>query len=297
MKDVVLRKPDENDIEALKNLWAEIFSSVGMDAFFECLYNRELCRAVFVGNQLAAMGFLVDTGELRSGGAALKAAMIYSVATAIEHRGNGYAKKVVEQLVSDAHDLGYLVVVLSPSNDGLFDFYREKNNFVDYFYIEEKIFEKAQIDALLQERDVKSDFSGSSASLEEISPEIYVKMRNDLLSEFVFLSQSVGILRYQNLICDEVGGGLYRFGSSCAVVEVQDCLSICVKELLYTDDDYLEILLAITEKFPAHKYVVRTPAMGESEAFRKLGMISTEKKDFAGSCHLKSFPWYGLALD
>lgn len=294
MRDVILRNPDENEISKLKALWSEVFSSVGMDAFFNNLYENELCNAVFSGKELCAMGYLVPMGKLLCDGEALDCAMIYSVATAPLHRGKGYAKAVVDELVINARDLGYPVVVLLPSDDALFDFYRKNNGFEDWFYTNEQIYTKAGLPEL----------HGKKIFLENISTEDYLRMRESLLSEHTYIKQDVRILEYQRLICDEMGGGLYRIGDSCAVLEVQDDLSVFVKELLSPEDNHSDVVGAIADAYPSQHYIVRTPATYGNRM--RLGMIKREKKVPAESAPVAPagspapsapLPWYGLALD
>ncbi|MCL2250099.1 MAG: GNAT family N-acetyltransferase [Oscillospiraceae bacterium] len=296
MKNVVLRSPSADEECKLKELWSAIFSDIGMEDFFENLYNKSLCSAMFEDDKLCAMAFLIRAGELSYGEKLFNAAMIYSVATSPEHRGKGYAKAVVDELVDKAFSTGYSVALLSPSDDGLFEFYNKKNEFIDYFYVNEQSYNKEELSALPCK-------DAATESLERVSAENYVTLRESLLGKSTHIKQDVRIFRYQQSICDEVGGGLYRVRDSCAVIEIQDDSSVFIKELLSPSDNVSEILSIITNKYPSHKYVVRTPVCSEISDklyhinIKRFGMIKADKGVFLhGNLH-EFEPWYGLALD
>jgi len=290
MKDIVLRSPSANDLDKLKSLWNTVFGSVAMDAFFDELYDEEMCFAVFSGKELCAMGYLVEAGELIYKGEAFKTAMIYSVATANAFRGKGYAKAVVDELVAKAFSAGYPVVVLSPSDDRLFEFYDKKCGFSTQFYVYDYDYPKPVIIAS----------SGSNIELKKISAKDYVKLRTSLLKEHTYITHTARIFEYQKLICDEVGGGFYRFGDSCAIVEVQNNLTVCVKELLSPHDNNNAFISAIAEKYPADIYTVRAPAesgANVSTLKRRFGMLRTENINIQNIAQSEPLPWYGPALD
>jgi GNAT superfamily N-acetyltransferase len=296
MKNVVLRSPNADEEGKLKELWSAIFSDIGMDAFFANLYSKSLCSAMFEDEKLCAMAFLVRAGELSYGEKLFNAAMIYSVATSPKHRGKGYAKAVVDELVSKAFSIGYSVALLAPSDDGLFEFYNKKNEFADYFYVNEQSYTKEELIALpCREATIEG--------IERISAESYVTLRESLLGKLTHVKQDAEIFKYQQSICDEVGGGLYRINDSCAVIEIQDDSSVFIKELLSPNDSISEILSIISNKYPSHKYAVRTPVNGEiSDKFyqaniKRFGMIKADKAIFSHDNLHKFEPWYGLALD
>jgi len=314
MKDIVLRSPSANDLDKLKSLWNTVFGSVAMDAFFAELYNSEMCYAVFSENELCAMGYLVEAGELMHKGEAFKTAMIYSVATASAFRGKGYAKAVVDELAAKAFSAGYPVVVLSPSEDSLFEFYEKKCGFSTRFYIYDYDYPKPVITAFSGEKGEQPTLSDSNIELKKISVEDYIKLRTSLLKEHTYIKLTARIFEYQKQICDEVGGGFYLFGDSCAIIEMQDDLSICVKELLSPHDNNNAFISAIAEKYPSDIYTVRTPASSGTTTTentfirnkhnpsvsivkRRFGMIKTDKRSPPDIVSGEPLPWYGLALD
>ena len=285
MKDVILRCPGKNEIRELQALWSAIFGSVGMDAFFNILFDRELCVAAFNNKELCAMGYIVPTEGLVCREKIHGCAMIYSVATAPDHRGKGYAKAVVKQLAVKAHTLGYPIATLSPSDETLFEFYEKNCGFTDHFYTEEKLYTKTQLRSL----------PNANTSPQKVSAETYAQMREDLLGQHTYIRQGSSILEYQRMICDEVGGGLYRIGDSCAVIEVSDDSAIFVKELLSRSDNHDEIIAAIAEVYPSHKYIVRTPATSKNS--KRFGMVKIEKRNSEDIMPAEPLSYYGLALD
>ena len=280
MSEVSVSTPCIDDIPALRGIWKTVFGEVGEKAFFTHLFNAELCVVAKVEDTPAAMGFLIEAGNIVTD---IPCAMIYAVATLNDHRGLGLGTAVVNELISIARERGFPAVVLCPSDDGLFEYYSKRTDLRDWFFIHEKIY----INAPAVSRHIP---------LQRISADEYCTLRECLLHGKIHVMQSVPLLEYQVKLCDELGGGLFRIGSSCAVVEKQPSGEVWVKELLVSGNDEANNLVsAVANEFPATKYIIRTPA--NTKGGRRFGMIALRDGFNIDMKNSTQSPWYGMALD
>jgi hypothetical protein len=249
---------------------------------------------------IAAMGYLIPSGEIKAktngsdNEKHSKCAMIYSVGTLPEYRSMGLGTVIVNNLITLAGDLGYEAVVLCPSEDGLFEYYNTRTELRDWFYVRETIFTKQHI-GISPVRPV------------EISVDEYLTVREKLLPEIIHIKQGEKLFEYQLVLCSKFGGGLFRIGDSCAVVERQSNGVIWVKELLipgkdnscccgYINDvDLLSIITPIAYMFSADEYLIRTPA--KSGGGRRFGMLNHCGNVVDLSVKSEFAPWYGMAFD
>jgi len=297
MSEIKTRNPRADEILSLRKIWNSVFGDIGADAFFRLLYDTRLCIVADVDGSPAAMGYLIPSGEIVSGvnnkssTDPVKCAMIYAVATLPRHRGIGLGTYVVRRLLSLAREFGYDAVVLCPSDDRLFEYYSEHTGMRDWFYITEQVVEYVD--------------SGSTAvDPVELSAVDYLRMRENLLKGIVHIKQDLVALEYQAMICNELGGGLFRIGESCAVVERQPDGTIWIKELLTAGVENNELtagrititeLASIVRKFPSQEYIVRYPSRtGEG---RRFGMIELYDTTLFDNEKLVFSPWYGVAFD
>jgi len=282
MSGSVLRSPSAGEKPQLYNIWDTVFGSVGKDSFFDCFYNDDLCVLAEFEGAAAAVGYLVPTGGILHGSISVPCAMIYSVATLPMYRGMGIGTAVVRELIRVANKLGFQAVVLCPMNDELFGFYSKRTGMRDFFYIGEKIVDCGQ-------------GCGDPADLKEVSANEYLRLRENLLAGSVHIKQDIKILEYQIMLCNELGGGLFRFGDSCAAVELQEDGGVWIKELLTSGPDADDFVSAIAARFPAHEYTVRFPSnLNEG---RRFGMLDLQEDVFGDLSNITPAPWYGMAFD
>ena len=309
MSELSVSAPRIDEIPALRAIWKTVFGEVGEKAFFSHLFNAELCAVAKVGDAPAAMGFLVEAGDIvtcwtpelkatqksnaaqtyKQGitdapkAAHLPCAMIYAVATLSKHRGLGLGTAVVNELIIKARERGYPAVVLCPSDDSLFKYYSERTDLRDWFFVHEQIFENAPA-------------MSRPAPIKRISADEYCTLRECLLHGKMHVRQNISLLEYQEKLCDELGGGLFQIGDSCAVVEQQPNGEIWIKELLVCgNDEANKVVSAVAGEFAATKYIVRTPA--NAKCGRRFGMIALRNDISIDINENTQPPWYGLAFD
>lgn len=112
--------PNHSQIAGLKALWKEAFgdSDAFIDRFFAVAFGPERCLCVTLENEIAAAAYWFDvefSGQ--------RAAYVYAVATAEQHRGKGLCRKLMEAIHRHLEALGYAGVMLVPGNDGLREMY------------------------------------------------------------------------------------------------------------------------------------------------------------------------------
>jgi len=282
MSNCVIRSPLPGELPELHSLWDAVFGSVGKNSFFDCIFSENLCIVAMVEDRIATAGYLVPAGEIRHGSISVPCAMIYSVATLQKYRGMGFGAAVVRELIRVARTIGFPAVVLCPMNDGLFEFYSKRTGMKDFFYAGDRIIKgKPAV--------IRSD------RLEEITADGYLHMRKGLLEGILHIKHDPGIFEYQGMLCKELGGGLFRFGDSCAVVDLQQDGAVWVKELLASDSDIDDFISAIAAVFPANEYVIRYPPKnGEG---RRFGMLYLQDEIFSDIAKNDPAPWYGMAFD
>jgi len=291
MSEIITRSPSDNEIPALKKLWNTVFGGTGIESFFRHFFNADLCVIADGTDSPAAMGYLLPVGDFVWDSKSYRCAMIYSVATLPAYRGRGMATAVTGRLINLARELAYPAVILCPSDDKLFEYYKSHTTLREWFYVNELIVKKAPADACTE-------------LLTEITANMYHLLREELLKGIVHVKQDLHILEYQAELCKELGGGLFRVGDSIAVVERQVDGRIWIKELLLPGDganafnsgyDISGIIASIASKFPASEYIVRSPSpIGKR---RRFGMISFPDDPPVFSFDNESKPWFGMAFD
>ena len=299
MSKIVTRKSCIDVIPALRIIWKTVFGNIGVDSFFRHVFDTELCVVAIIDEAIAASGYIIPAGHIITGSESLKCAMIYSVATIPEHRGIGLGTAVVRSLIELTDELGYHAVVLCPSDDDLFGYYSLRTGMHDWFYTNEQVFTQALLD-----NNAFPTASNSPPLPVEVSVNDYNSLRGELLKGTVHIKHNSLILEFQSLLCSELGGGLYKVGDSCAIVERQDNDTVWVKELLTPGgliDDLTsspvasDVVAAIMKMFPAREYRVRFPSRAGKG--RRFGMIVFNDGVQRDMFEKGTAPWFGMAFD
>ena len=321
-----LRPSRNEDAAALHHIWKTVFGGGDEDLFFSSYYDPELCIVAEVNNTPAATGFILPVGNMVGGDRSVPCAMIYAVATLPEYRSRGFGKAIVNELISAGRAAGYPAIVLCPSEDSLFEYYSSRSELRDWFYTKEKTLDVP----LSVESMAEINHGSSTAKLISLDVEDYACLRKDLLSATPHIESDIKALSYQNSLCSQYGGGMFRTetteGISCVTIERQTDGSVWVKELLTPDDSsyYTETgtLTAIISKFPASRYVVRTPVKKEAafgspgsigvsayddrtndifitrdSVVRRFGMLTSVPGISDIEYSKNALPWYGFAFD
>jgi len=301
MSEVIIRNPLINELPALRNTWKNIFGSIGEESFFSHYYDPQLCMIAAIDNIPAAVGYLIPFGNLLYNGESIPCAMIYSIATLPDYRNMGLGSSVVRELIRLGCDTGYPVSVLCPLEDSLFNYYSKRTGFHDWFYINERII---KVEDIKNNSALQNDLIMTQVI--EISIEEYISIRENLLIGTTHIKHDINALKYQSLLCKELGGGFYKIGNCCAVIECQTNGVVWVKELLTSEiikDDFDNhrteniVISSIKRAFPADEYIIRTPV--KVNQGRRFGMIaySEDIKNMLNNTDSPAAPWYGMAFD
>jgi len=293
-QEVITRKPRECELSVLGEIWHKVFGSVGAKSFFDTLYNIEHTIIAQHEDKPVAMGYIVPTGDYVCREHTLPCAMLYGIATVPEHRGHGHGAAVVNELIETAFNIGFEAVVLCPSEDSLFEYYNNKSKLCDWFYIKE-----LELSFPIVAHSTNKLYST------EISPDEYIKHREKLLNNIPHLEHNLRTIEYQKKLCDELGGGLYKIGDACAIIEVQPDETVWVKELLTLNDDISDLITCITTQFEASQYIIRLPAEKENsvmnaagiDAVCRFGMLALKDDTLINIDDCAFLPWYGPGFD
>ena len=122
--------PTGAEIPGLRLLWKEAFDDTDtfLDDFFSSGFAPERCLYAGEGGTVAAAlyWFRCSCGGRRY-------AYLYALATKKSHRGQGLARRLVEEAAAELKDRGCSGILLVPGEQGLFFMYR-KLGFVDTLY-------------------------------------------------------------------------------------------------------------------------------------------------------------------
>jgi len=291
VSNITTRNPIVDETPALHRIWNTAFGKVGMESFFQHIFNPEMCLIAESRKSPVAMGHLIPNGKVAIGSKSIKCAMIYSVATLPGYRSKGFGTMIVNDLINLSRELGYPAVVLCPSNDELFTYYSQRSELLDCFYVNEQVITEAPV-------------STNPTQLIKVSAKEYNTLREKLLKELFFIKHDLNILKYQEELCSELGGGLYRIGDSCAVIERQENGTVLVKEMLTpdlkvidvaADAGTVDIIASIATEFPSKEYTIRLPS--QSGMWRRFGMLALSYSIPDSVTETGFAPWYGMAFD
>ena len=283
--DIVTRMPQIGEIQALRHIWRSAFGAADEAAFFSYYYAPEFCITAVCDGLPVAAGYLLPSGQLVCGGQSVPCAMVYGVAALPGYRSRGFGAAVTRELISLGRRAGFEAVALCPSSDRLFEYYGSRTQLRDWFYV--------------RERRLTISPGPNPAKLVKIPAQEYAQLREGFLSDIPHIKPDLRAVEYQNLLCREFGGGLFKVelhdGVSCAAVEIQPNGQVCVKELLTPDGCQRRVLSAIAAAFPVGEYIVRTPARRRSKYCRRFGMLAASPA--LPDALNRSLPWFGLAFD
>jgi GNAT superfamily N-acetyltransferase len=268
--------PAENsDLPVLKQIWQICFedSQTDIDRFFSTFFGGETGILLRFGGIAAAAAYMLPITELVGQGNAISCPYIYGVGVLPQFRGQGLGAEISRAITRRCLDLGYPMSVLVPAQDELFQFYHAHVGFNEYFSVTEQAI-------------TCNDCPGADAQLTAVSPNAYLRLREELLRGFTHLRFNELACAYLNEICTASGGGLFCLnhvhGTAAAAVE-RTGDRVLIKELLCGPQELPALAVAILRAFGSPNGVVRSP--GRSKRF---GMTSIR---------LSGHGYFGFAFD
>lgn len=154
--------PTYAQVPGLRRLWQEAFgdSDAFLDGFFDAGFSPRRCLCVTDDEPVAAVYWF----DCRFAGE--KIAYLYALATKKSHRGQGLARRLVEEAAAELKKQGYNGILLVPGEQGLFSMYR-KLGFVDTLYAD----------------NFTVEAGGVTVPVQRISGEEYACLRRTFLPE------------------------------------------------------------------------------------------------------------------
>ena len=170
---------------------------------------------------MRSMLALPELALILADGTRLRAGYVYALATDPSCRRQCWATILLEVAAGLGGSRGLDCLLTVPARPGLFPFF-ERNGFQPGCYL----------------REVEAE--PAPAPVEELSPEGYAALREELLAGRTHTAYTAEQLAFQRAMCPEPGSGLYRLelghGPGCAAVENWDGEAV-VKELLCAPGD------------------------------------------------------------
>lgn len=117
---IELRCANEQDIPRLKELWADAFGDSGsfVELFFSTAFSPDRSMVLTQDAGIAAALYWIDCNVN-----GIPLAYLYAVATFTGQQGRGFASRLMEHTHRYLAAQGYGGVILSPGDDGLYEFY------------------------------------------------------------------------------------------------------------------------------------------------------------------------------
>jgi GNAT superfamily N-acetyltransferase len=234
----------ESDMPALQKIWNTGFASPngdisGVAFIFERLLKPENMLVLRAGGEPAAT-LTVQDFELTSQTGPIKAAYVYGVVTAPEHRGRGYSTAILQYADSLLQENGYKAAVLVPASESLFGFYENRG------------YETA---FRLNRASVMAAELTPGQTPEPVNAAWLMEAREAAFgSSPMFVRWPLEYMRYIAEECEFYGGGVYSAGAMCAACQCYGS-TVVVKELAGASGNVqvAEALAALRGKFPAAK--------------------------------------------
>ncbi len=156
-----IEHPSPVQIPGMKQLWNAAFADENafIDRFFAVAFAPQRCFCVVAEDSLLAAAYWFDVEF-----SGKRAAYVYAVATAPEHRGKGLCRMLMEHIHDDLAKKGYAGVMLVPGDGGLREMYG-KMGYVNFGGIEESACAAGE----------------AAAAVTQISAEEYARLRRMLL--------------------------------------------------------------------------------------------------------------------
>ena len=227
-----LRHAQGHDVPSLKVLWHTCFGDDKpyINLFFNNLFRPEDMVVLEEDGTVVSMAALLDA-PIQVDGERVSARYLYAMCTHPEHRGKGYARKLLDYAAEYCRLLGAAAITLVPSEPSLFHFYRQAGYETAFW----------------------SRFHTATHSLRfmangwllPVTAAMYNKIRRETLKMYsktsfrknlAFVDYSDAFIEHQLQVCAMAGGGLLRFdthnGTGCAAVEKGENGICKLKELV-----------------------------------------------------------------
>lgn len=208
--------PTPDEIPVLEALWMETFGDPPelVEAFFDQFPPQLHGWVVRLRGEIVSSAYLLHGNLLIRDGSLCAAPYVYAVATPKEHRGNGYAGRLMQFFCQTAQER-QMQLYTRPASESLFHWYARVMQTVPAMPL-------APIRVPAENRGI---------DLTQLSPAAYGEKREAILQRRSHIALSSEFLKVQEVFLQAEDGGYYDFGTGiCAVEKHED--TIWLKEFL-----------------------------------------------------------------
>ena len=205
--DLTFSKASAADLLHFQRIWQEAYpgDELYADIFFKHLpYLGEGFIARYMGEP-CSMFFALKNYRYHTGDCVCPAVYLYALGTLPEYRGRGCGSSMTDLAAESSYADGAAHVFLAPGDASLRSWYHERNGARNTFY----------------HREVRTGQPYAEGRIREITPETYVRLRQQLLKGTDHMEIPLSAVRLQADFCRAAGGGLYS-------IELRDHTGICL---------------------------------------------------------------------
>ncbi len=198
MTDEGIREYREEDGPQLISLWSRVFGDPPelAAAFFHLLPELGTCCVAEREGRILGAAYMVTAFTLQSPCCApVRCGYLYAVAVEEAARGQGLGEKVSRGAAALGRNAGAEVLTTLPAEESLYAWYG-------------RILQ-------LRQRSIRIRFQADALpQAERVSAEAYAAERAALLKGRVHMALSCAALRFEQLLCEQYGGGFFSAGNT-----------------------------------------------------------------------------------
>ncbi len=284
MNDVLIRPWRDEDRPRLLDLWQQAFGDdrAHIEKFFSLFLTPEACLVAVADGQVVSAMYILDGPMIfPPAGRSLSTAYTYALATDPDWRGRGIGTAVYKACVKAALERADAVCVL-PAEPSLYEFYTKSAGCRPISSVREAVIDAGEIEP------------GRAEDAAVISTGEYYLRRKALLRGQPYTVMTPGFYTLELYQMQQLGGGLISVDGDIAAVEM-DGDTCRILELLAPEGDWMDVLQAVAARFPAARYMVRTPLFLPGPGQERPFVLAALRPDV--DCPVPESLWWGFALD
>lgn len=239
MSELLISRAAASDQPQLHQLWQDVFgdSDELILAFFDCFPPEAAAWIVRQGETILSAAYLIPGNLYMNDPEIRPAGYVYAVATALKHRGKGYAGMLMRALASEAKDREILLYT-RPAEPSLFPWYEKTMS--------------ASHTAHMMEMEVPQNISTQFLPCNRLTPEAYGAQRELLLQHTPHIVLSDRFLKLQEFY----SSGFYAVGSSLCCCSTQE-QSLVIPEYIGPSENCDAAAQALMNHFGKQSAVIR----------------------------------------
>lgn len=284
MREYTIRLWQPEDVPVLIALWQTAFGDdrAYIEKYHSMFLKPGSCLVAEAdGKPVSAMYFMAGPMLFPPSGRSYSTIYTYALATDPAYRRRGIGTAVYRACAKLALTRADTACVL-PSRADQYPFYQKANGCVPVSFVREAEFTPDDL------RGVRA------AEATPISAGEYYLRRKSILRGRPYAIMSGSYLALESYHMERFGGGFFSLDGDVAAVEMDH--GVCrVPELLDADNDGMDAIAAIAARFPAERYVVRSPVFFSSPGVIRPFMLGAVEPEL--DAQIPDDLWWGFAFD